>query len=122
MIINDKIRKMSDVEKMHYFLKKIVDNGIDSNITKECIKNISELAKGIPTKDFLSAFELTGQIDLESDPPKVIIDVPDTTKQLTMDIVATSKKDFKDAHPIEKLPISSYLPEDELKELEHPHE
>ena len=60
MIINDRIRNMSDSEKMKYFLDKLTDDmpRIKKN---EVIEQISKLSKGIEPSDFLEHFNLKGE-------------------------------------------------------------
>lgn len=117
MIITDKIRNMSEPEKMKYFLNKLITLDPHTRAAKEVITIISDLAKGVPIDQFLTKFELTGKIDLKTTPATISINIDGRPDPLVISVVDPSKTDLKDAKPEEKKPIKSFLTDDEIKSL-----
>lgn len=116
-ITTNKIKNMSDPEKMQYYLKKIQDLGEDNVNVKEIVISISNLAKNTPIEEFLSKFGLTGSINTSSTPATISIDIPGSKDPLVLAINNSDRKDFVDAQPVEKQPVSSYLTPSEIEEI-----
>lgn len=122
MILSNKIRKMSDPEKMQYFLEKVVDMDPNTRQARELLMEITALAKDTPVNQFLEKFQLEGSFDENTTPPCVKIKLPNREELFVIDINDPTRKDFKDPQPVEKPVAASFLTPEELKELEDYHE
>ena len=115
--MSDRIRNMTDAQKMKYFLTKLANPGIPQSQKEDIIISVSELAKDVSLDEFLSKFELKGTFDKEHTPITLTVEL-DAGLTFTMVISDLERKDFKDAKPeAQKRPIKSFLTQEELDEL-----
>ena len=117
MSSNEHKRSMSDAEKMKYYLQRVVESDPSTRQAKEFMKQITELAQGVPIDKFLEKFNLDGEYDATSTPPHISINIPGHDDPLVIDINDTNRKQFKDPKPEAKKSITSFLTPEELKEL-----
>lgn len=126
MIINDRIRNMSDSEKMKYFLNKLIDD-MPRTKKEEIMVQISKLAKGVKPEEFLKKFDLKGEYDSAeyikgqqgvNKTPSIRIDL-DGGNSIKIEISDIERHWFVDPEPVDAEPPRSILPQDELDELNH---
>ena len=121
MIINDRVRNMSDAEKMKHYLDRLTDDL--SRVTKdEIIEQVSKLAKGVEPSEFLKTFNLKGEYKEgkkdDGTSPSIVVQL-DEGKSITIEISDTERRWFIEPQPVEPEPPRSILPQDELDELNH---
>ena len=122
MILNDRIRNMNDSEKMKYLLSKLTE---DMPRTKrdELLQQISKLSKGTEPSEFLTKFNLKGTYDdgktgSSVSAPSIFIEL-DEGKSITIEISDLERHWFIQPQPVKPEPPRSFLPQDELDELNH---
>ena len=122
MILNDRIRNMNDSEKMKYLLSKLID---DMPRTKrdEILQQISKLSKGTEPADFLTKFNLKGTYDDGKtagsvEAPKIVVELDDGGAVI-IEISDLERHWFLRPQPVTPEPPRSFLPKDELDELNH---
>ena len=122
MIINDKIRKMSDSEKIVYFLQKIQENGHNRS-GEEMLKEITKIIAGTPLDQVIDKFGLKGKIveGTKDKPTTLSIELPNGAT-FDIEVNIQDKKDFIDPQPVEPQPIRPLLSPEEIEEIKNIHE
>jgi hypothetical protein len=124
MILTDKIRNMSDGEKIVYFLKKVVENGHNRN-SEELLQEVSKIMQGVPVDQVLEKFNLEGEfmknLDSVTKPAMLRIKL-DKDSYIDLDITDIDKKKFVHPEPIDPIPITPMLSPEELEDIKKIHE
>jgi len=117
MVIPEKVRAMSDVEKLHYFFERMV--GEESDLIREdLLAEINKLLKGCPLDQVAERFNVKTEFDFKSTPATMTITLPEGKGAVTFDLTVPDRDQFFDAHPEAKArPTQSFLNEDEQKEV-----
>lgn len=124
MIINDRMRNMTDSEKMKYYLTRLTDD-LPRTAKDEIIEQISKLAKGTEPADFLKKFDLKGEYNSAEyingqkgvdKTPYIRVDLDDG-RFIKIEISDLERHWFFEPQPVAPQPPRSILPQDELDEL-----
>ena len=123
MIINDRIRNMDKSEKMKYLLTRLLDD-LPRTTKDEIIEQISRMSKGIDPADFLKEFNLKGEYDSAEyikgqkgvdTTPSIRVDLDEGS--IKIEISERERRWFVEPQPVAPERLRSFLPQDELDEL-----
>jgi hypothetical protein len=124
MIINDRVRKMTPPEKMKHLFELLVTD-LPRTKKNEIVEEISKMSKGVKPEDFLETFQLKGEYDSAvyikgqdgvNKVPTIRVDLEDG-QSISIEISELERRWFFEPQPVEPEPPRSFLPKDELDEL-----
>ena len=123
MIISDRIRAMSDGQRIRFYLAQVLSDGITNTRRRELLDEVSKVLKGrkltdqIPDLNLDISFPIRTHPDMPVQPPIVTFEWDGKT-YTGMELAILDRKDFLGANPEPSArPIQSFLTDAEKEEL-----
>lgn len=123
MIISDRIRAMSDGQRIRFYLAQVLSDGITNSRRHELLDEVNKVLKGRKLTDPIPDLNLDISYPVRTNPndpvrPPVVTFEWDGKTYTNMELAILDRKDFIGANPEPTArPIQSFLTDAEKEEL-----